>query len=69
MAVRSVIEYTRWVEATKVVRSAVTRPRCSARPASMSSEAITTSTSPGMGLSAITGMRPAGVAASGNISR
>jgi len=69
MAVRSVIEYTRCVEATKVVRLAVTRPRCSARPASISSEAITMSTSPGTGLRAMTGMRPAGTAASGNISR
>ena len=60
MAVRSVIEYTRWVEAMKVVRSGVTSPRCSARPASISSEAITTSSSPGTGASASTGCAPVG---------
>ena len=43
------------VEAIKVVRSGVTSWRCKARPASMSSEAITRSTAPGKGLSAITG--------------
>ena len=36
----------------------VTRPRCTARPASISSEASTTSTSPGSGISASTGRPP-----------
>ena len=48
----------------------VTRPRCSARPASISSEASSTSTSPGVGISASTGAAPsASAAARGNSSR
>ena len=55
-----------WDEAMKVVRSGVTSPRWTARPASISSEAITRSTSPGKGMRASTGWRPSsGV---GNIS-
>ena len=42
-----------------MVRSGVTKPRCMARPASISSEAMTTSTSPGTGISASTGSAPA----------
>ncbi len=41
-----------------VVRSGVTRPRWIARPPSISSEASTTSTSPGSGISASTGWAP-----------
>ena len=67
IAVRSVIEYTRWLEAIIVVRSGVTRPRCTARAASISSEATTTSTSPGTGIIARTGSRLS-VADSGKIS-
>ena len=48
----------RWVEAISVVRSGVTRPRSTERPASMSSAAITTSRSPGVGMSANTGSAP-----------
>ncbi len=47
----------RCVEAIKVVRSGVTRPRITARPASISSAAITMSTSPGEGIRANTGIR------------
>ena len=51
----------RWVEAISVVRSGVTKPRMMARPASIISAAISTSTSPGAGASENTGMRaPAG---------
>ena len=57
-ALFSAIEYTRWVEASSVVRSGVTRPRWIARPPSISSEASTTSTSPGSGISASTGWAP-----------
>jgi hypothetical protein len=60
--VRSPIEYVRWLEASSVVRSGVTSPRCTARPASISSEAITTSTSPGTGISASTGSGASGEA-------
>ena len=41
----------RWVEAISVVLSGVTRPRSTERPASISSAAMTTSTSPGVGIS------------------
>ena len=41
-----------------VVLSGVTRPRRTDRPASMSSAAITTSTSPGVGMSEKTGATP-----------
>ena len=57
-ALFSAIEYTRCVDAMSVVRSLVTRPRCTARPASISSDASTTSTSPGNGISASTGRPP-----------
>jgi hypothetical protein len=43
------------VETMNVVRSGVTSPRCTARPASISSEAITISTSPGTGVRPSTG--------------
>ena len=53
-----------------VVRSAVTRPRWMARPASASSDASTQSTSPATGMRAITGSRPArSAAARGKNSR
>ena len=69
IAVFSAMAYTRWVDATSVVRSGVTRPRCSARAASISSLASTTSTSPGNGISASTGAAPAACAsAAGNNS-
>ena len=55
MAVFSAMAYTRCVEATMVVRSGVTSPRCTARAASISSEAMTMSTSPGSGIKAMTG--------------
>ena len=48
----------RWVEAISVVRSGVTNPRRMARPASIISAAIITSTSPAAGFSANTGTRP-----------
>ncbi len=67
MAIFSVMAKTRCVEATSVVRSGVTMPRWMARPASISSEQTTTSTSPGTGMRASTGSRPF-AAASGNIS-
>ena len=51
------MEYTRWVEAIRVVLSLVTKPRCTARPASISSEANTMSTSPGKGIKANTGSK------------
>ncbi|MNL37560.1 hypothetical protein D3C87_1597130 [compost metagenome] len=51
-------EKVRWLLAITVVRSGVTKPRCTARPASMSSAAISTSTSPGTAICAITGRRP-----------
>ena len=53
----------RWVEAIKVVRSGVTSPRWMARPASMNSAPMTTSTSPGTAISDSTGRRPAGASA------
>ena len=56
----SAVAYARWVEATSTVRSGVTRPRWIARPASIHSAAITRSTSPPTGISAITGSRPSG---------
>ena len=52
----------------KVVLWASTRPRCKARPASINSEANTMSTSPGKGLSAITGICADGDADFGYIS-
>ena len=68
-AIFSVIANTRWVEAISSVLSGVTKPRSTARAASISSEASTTSTSPGTGISASTGSRPAACAASfGNSS-
>ena len=68
-AVFSVIDQTRWVDAISVVRSAVTRPRWTARAASISSEARTMSTSPGIGINASTGSAPAApAAAAGNSS-
>ncbi len=42
----------------RVVRSGVTRPRCTARPASINSEAMTMSTSPGTAICASTGCAP-----------
>ena len=45
-------------EAISVVRSGVTKPRMMARPASISSAAISMSTSPCAGDSAKTGRRP-----------
>ena len=57
--------WVRWVEAISVVRSGVTKPRITARPASISSAATRMSTSPGAGASANTGVRPA----AGAISR
>ncbi len=68
MADFSAMEYTRWLEAISVVRSRVTKPRCTARPASISSDASTTSTSPGMGMSASTGARAGASAAPRNSS-
>ena len=55
IAIFSVIANTRLVEAISVVRSGVISPRWIARPASISSDAITISTSPGTGISASTG--------------
>jgi hypothetical protein len=53
-----------------VVRLGVTKPRSTARAASSASAATTMSTSPGLGINAITGRRPsAGSAASGKNSR
>ena len=49
----------RCVEAISVVRSGVTSPRSTDRPASINSAAITTSTSPGVGINANTGCAPA----------
>ena len=46
-----------WRRSTSL-RSGVTKPRCIARPASMNSEAITISTSPGKGISSRTGSVP-----------
>jgi hypothetical protein len=63
-AIRSVIAYTRFVEAISVVRSGVQNPRWIARPASISSEAITMSTSPGVGKRLSTGSVLASAAAS-----
>jgi len=63
IAVFSAMAYTRCVDATRVVRSGVTRPRWTARPASISSDASTTSTSPGSGISASTGRAPSRSAA------
>ena len=63
-AIFSVMAKTRWVEAISSVRSGVTKPRSTARAASISSEASTTSTSPGTGIRASTGSRPAACAAS-----
>ena len=57
-AIFSTIDSDRWVEAISTVRSGVTRPRWMARPASIHSAAITTSTSPGTGISDSTGWRP-----------
>ena len=54
----SATEYKRWVEAIRVERSGVTRPRKMERPASASSAASTTSTSPGAGISDRIGARP-----------
>ena len=48
----------RWVEAISVVRSGVTNPRIIERPASINSDARTTSTSPGAGIKANTGCAP-----------
>ena len=70
IAIFSVIAKTRCVENTKVLRSGETRPRWIARPASISSEAITKSTSPGAGISASTGSCPAAlISAVGKNSR
>ena len=55
----SATAYKRWVEAIKVVRSGVTRPRRMERPASISSAASTTSTSPSAGISDRIGVRSA----------
>jgi len=55
----------RCVEAITVVRSGVTRPRMIERPASIHSAASTTSTSPGVGISAKIGRLPS---RSGSIS-
>jgi len=54
----SATAYRRWVEAIKVVRSGVTRPCWIERPASISSAASTTSTSPWAGISDRIGVRP-----------
>ena len=62
-AIFSVIANTRCVEVMSSVRSGVTKPRSTARAASISSEASTTSTSPGIGTSDSTGSRPAACAA------
>ncbi len=68
MADFSVMPYTRWLDATSVVRSGVTNPRTTARPASINSAAMTTSTSPGTGISAKIGSaRP--IEGGGHISR
>ncbi len=64
-AVFSMIPSARWEDAISVVRSGETSPRWIARPASISSAAITTSTSPGTGIMASTGVRPE----AGTISR
>src|SRR5262249_29618507 len=61
-AVFSVMANTRWVEAISKVFSGETKPRSTARAASISSEASTTSTSPGTGISASTGSRPSACA-------
>ena len=53
----------RCVDAIRVVCSGVTRPRSTDRPASISSDAITTSTSPGVGISANTGWAPSFIGA------
>ena len=45
-------------DAINTVRPGVTSPRWMARPASIISAPITTSTSPGAGISASTGLRP-----------
>ena len=53
--------WVRWVDAIRVVLSGVTKPRITARPASISSAAINMSTSPAAGASAKTGAcSPAG---------
>ncbi|MHC2281384.1 hypothetical protein ACVME8_008027 [Bradyrhizobium diazoefficiens] len=57
-AIFSPIAKDRWLDAISVVRSGVTRPRRIDRPASMNSAAITTSTSPGVGISDRIGLRP-----------
>ena len=49
----------RWVDAIRVVRSGVTKPRMMARPASIISAAIITSTSPAAGIRENTGVPPA----------
>ena len=68
-AVFSPIDQTRCVDAISVVRSGVTRPRWTERAASISSEARTMSTSPGIGISASTGSAAAASAsARGNSS-
>ncbi len=54
---------TRWVDAISNVLSGVTKPRSTARAPSISSDASTTSTSPGTGIKASTGSRPAACAA------
>ena len=58
-AVFSRMPSARCEEAISVVRSGETRPRWMARPASISSAAMTMSTSPGAGIIDSTGVRPA----------
>jgi hypothetical protein len=65
-AIFSVMANTRWVEAMSKVLSGVTKPRSTARAASISSEASTTSTSPGIGIRASTGSRPSACALGNN---
>ncbi len=65
-AIFSRMPSARCEEAISVVRSGVTSPRWIARPASISSAAMTISTSPGAGIIASTGVRPV---AAGIISR
>ncbi len=58
MAIFSAMLWERWVEAITAVRSGVTKPAATVRPASSSSLATTMSTSPMPGDSAITGRSP-----------
>ena len=54
-AIAALTASARWVEPISVVRSGVTKPRITARPTSIISAAISTSTSPAAGASAKTG--------------